>query len=365
MPVPAVIAAAAKTRAALGTARHGARHWRLLVAAGAAIGVAATVPMTVIVIAVGGTRDPAQAASGSSAAGLGDVPVDALAAYRDAAQRWQMDWAVLAGIGKLECDHGRSQLPGCNPPDTTNGAGARGYMQFIGTTWRRGLGQHQLESRSSPPAPDGEGYATDGDEDGDADPWSWSDAAHSAARYLTANGINDDPEQAIWRYNHNHTYVARVLELAATYRASTVNAYEGSAGVVPLSAVACPGGGSTTVHARLAQSVAAMYQAATTDGIHLCGNGYRDPQHQIELRRAHCGTSDYAIFQMPPSQCSPPTARPGTSRHERGLAIDLTCDGELIRSRHNGCYEWLVTHAAFFGLYNLPSESWHWSVDSR
>ena len=34
---------------------------------------------------------------------------------------------------------------------------------------------------------------------------------------------------------------------------------------------------------------------------------------QMELRRAHCGTSDYAVYQMPPSQCSPPTA-PGHVR---------------------------------------------------
>ena len=42
------------------------------------------------------------------------------------------------------------------------------------------------------------------------------------------------------------------------------------------------------------------------------------------VRRANCGSSNYAIYQMPASACSPPTARPGTSMHEQGLAIDFT-----------------------------------------
>jgi LAS superfamily LD-carboxypeptidase LdcB len=68
---------------------------------------------------------------------------------------------------------------------------------------------------------------------------------------------------------------------------------------------------------------------------------------------------------MPSSRCSPPTARPGSSNHERGLAIDLTCGGALIRSRSNDCFVWLEEHGAAYGLANLPSEPWHWSVDGK
>lgn len=57
------------------------------------------------------------------------------------------------------------------------------------------------------------------------------------------------------------------------------------------------------------------------------------------------------------------TARPGSSNHELGLAIDFECDGTLIRSRTTTCFEWLAASAPTFGLYNLPSEPWHWSVD--
>jgi len=118
-----------------------------------------------------------------------------------------------------------------------------------------------------------------------------------------------------------------------------------------------------TVSAVIAGQVEGLLTAAEADGLSFTGGGYRDSARQIALRRAHCGTSDYAIYQMPASQCSPPTARPGTSLHERGLAIDFSCDGELIRSRSDRCYRWLADHAASYGLYNLPSEPWHWSVD--
>ena len=50
---------------------------------------------------------------------------------------------------------------------------------------------------------------------------------------------------------------------------------------------------------------------------------YRDPQRQIELRQQNCGSSHYAIYEAPSSACSPPTARPGSSNHERGLAVDF------------------------------------------
>ncbi|MGH3450009.1 MAG: hypothetical protein ACRDQW_04635, partial [Haloechinothrix sp.] len=238
--------------------------------------------------------------------------VSPLAAYQDACERWGVDWAILAGIGKKECDHGRSRRPGCHPPGTTNPAGARGYMQFLGSTWRRGLGQRELEPRTSPPAPDGQGYATDGDNDGDADPWSWPDATHSAARYLIDLGVHDDPEAAVFGYNPSRTYVADVLALAATYRAASTDTgvpveLAGTPGDVPLRTME-----GITVHAGIAPQVEDLVAAAQAVGFELAGGGYRSPAEQIALRRQNCGTSDFAIFEMPSSQCSPPTAQPGS-----------------------------------------------------
>jgi hypothetical protein len=132
-----------------------------------------------------------------------------------------------------------------------------------------------------------------------------------------------------------------------------------------LASVACPAGGSITVSATIAGDLAALLGAANGAGVHLCGGGYRDPQAQIQLRIAHCGSSNYAIYQMPASQCHPPTARPGTSAHEQGLAVDFTCNGGGTVSRGDACWSWLASHAGDYGFLNLPSEPWHWSRDGR
>ncbi len=130
-----------------------------------------------------------------------------------------------------------------------------------------------------------------------------------------------------------------------------------------LSTVSCPGGGSITVDSSLAASLQSMLDAAAADGNSMCGGGYRDPAAQIALRRANCGSSDYAIYEAPSSACSPPTARPGTSNHEQGLAIDFTCNGGGAIGRSSPCFSWLQNNASSYGLYNLPSEPWHWSND--
>jgi LAS superfamily LD-carboxypeptidase LdcB len=130
-----------------------------------------------------------------------------------------------------------------------------------------------------------------------------------------------------------------------------------------LADVTCPGGGSITVDSSISSSLASMLDAAAADGNDLCGGGYRDPSAQIALRRANCGSSDYAIYEAPSSSCSPPTAPPGTSNHEQGTAIDFTCNGGGTLSRSSPCFTWLRSNAASYGFYNLPSEPWHWSVD--
>lgn len=121
--------------------------------------------------------------------------------------------------------------------------------------------------------------------------------------------------------------------------------------------------GGIVVNSQIASQLQAMLQAAAADGIVLTGGGYRDSSQQIALRRAHCGTSDYAIYQMSPSACRPPTARPGQSLHEQGLAIDFRANGRSITSRGSEGFQWLAANAASYGFYNLPSEPWHWSIN--
>ena len=172
-------------------------------------------------------------------------------------------------------------------------------------------------------------------------------------------------------------------EAAATARAATATrAAPGSgpsapsaptpaAPAPPPRTIAITGSGSIVsvrgirVHNSIASPLADMLGAADSAGISLAGGGYRDPAGQIAVRRNNCGTSSYAIYQMPASSCRPPTARPGTSMHERGLAIDFTYGGRIISSRSSAAFQWLNANASRFGFYNLPSEPWHWSVNGR
>lgn len=130
---------------------------------------------------------------------------------------------------------------------------------------------------------------------------------------------------------------------------------------VAASEVSAVGGTSIRVHRSVVDLVSAMILAAAADGVMLDGYGWRTVESQISLRRSHCGASPEQIYLVPSSSCSPPTARPGSSMHERGLAIDFTDCSE----RTTVCYQWLAANAHRFGFFNLPSEPWHWSVNGN
>ncbi|MGI9601381.1 MAG: D-alanyl-D-alanine carboxypeptidase family protein [Acidimicrobiales bacterium] len=106
----------------------------------------------------------------------------------------------------------------------------------------------------------------------------------------------------------------------------------------------------------IVNNVAAMVQAAAADGFNITAWGWRSHERQIELRRQNCAD----VWEAPASSCTPPTARPGTSRHEFGRALDVHVDGQAI-SASSPVFAWLRDHAAEYGLFNLPSEPWHWS----
>lgn len=122
--------------------------------------------------------------------------------------------------------------------------------------------------------------------------------------------------------------------------------------------------GGIRVHQSIAGNLQALLSAAAADGISFGGGGYRDPAGQIAVRRSNCGSSNYAIYQMSASSCRPPTARPGSSMHEQGLAIDFTQGGSTLTRGSSG-FQWLRANAGRFGFQNLPSEPWHWSVNGR
>ena len=196
----------------------------LVAGAGAALGglVAAAAAVVVALLAaipLGGATGSGTGPDGGRAAPVGAVagiPSQYLAAFDRAAARFGVPWSVLAGIYRVECDFGRSTLPGCLR-GTRNSAGAEGPGQFLPGTWRRGLAPGTIIA-PGPPAPDGGGYATDGDGDGVADPWDPFDAAAATARLLAASGAPGDLSGAVFAYNHDPGYVTQVLALAAGYQ---------------------------------------------------------------------------------------------------------------------------------------------------
>lgn len=120
--------------------------------------------------------------------------------------------------------------------------------------------------------------------------------------------------------------------------------------------------GGITVAGSIADQLAGLLVAASAAGFELGGGGFRDPAAQVALRRAHCGPSPEAVHQMPASRCSPPTARPGMSLHEQGLAVDFTWRGATITDESSDAFRWLAANAGRFGFTNLPGEPWHWST---
>ncbi len=138
---------------------------------------------------------------------LAGVPPAYLMLYQQAAQRCPgLPWTVLAAIGEVESDHGRSTAPGVH--SGANSAGAAGPMQMgIGT------------------GPAGDAFwrfAVDGNADGIASPYDPADAIPTAAAYLcqALAGHDGDLAGAVFAYNHADSYVERVLTLAGSYGAA-------------------------------------------------------------------------------------------------------------------------------------------------
>jgi hypothetical protein len=366
-PLAAAAAAVGKrkaTRKTLELAADRSRRHRLIGLLAAAPMVAA-LPMAAILLALTGTPPTAAGTFG------GDIPPVALAAYVTAAQRCEgLDWTLLAGVGRVDSNHGRI---GRGTIDTTgtvappivgialNGTNntraipspAGGSPWHDDPVWDRAVGPMQFITGTWT------AHGVDANGDGQATPHNIHDATAAAADLLCGpDGRMGDLRQAIGRYNNSTAYVDEVLAWASVYATTvTANPDAGDGTAPPLATV-----GGITVHATIAPQLAALLDAAAADGIVLTGWGWRSTQRQIELRRIN-GCPD--LHSAPPSTCRVPTAIPGRSMHEQGLAVDFTHSGTAITSRSGPAYRWLADNAATYGLFNLPSEPWHWSVNGN
>lgn len=190
-------------------------------------------------------RHVAQPAVATAAAVTGlaanGIPAVALNAYRLAAARLAsaqpgcgLQWWLLAGIGRVESNHGRYGGASLNASgesrphiiglaldgvvydyiaDTDGGRldadtrydRAVGPMQFIPSTWAA--------------------YGIDGNGDGVTSPFNINDAALAAGRYLCAAGGDlrtaTGRSRAVLAYNHSDEYLALVLGTAGAYAAGT------------------------------------------------------------------------------------------------------------------------------------------------
>lgn len=208
-------------RAILGTAT--AKFQVVAVATGA--GITALLFMFGMVAVAYQTATTAQA----SEIGQQDIPPVALLAYQQAAAGAcdGLHWSILAGIGKVETDHGRHGGAQLLPNgDTTplilgpvlDGSGVGGNRTplpvgpwrgqwGLTTDYKQALGPMQfLPDTFAPYAPSPA-----------ATPHNIHDATRAAAAYLCDGGITDIG-QAIRRYNNSQTYVDDVLHWAALYQ---------------------------------------------------------------------------------------------------------------------------------------------------
>lgn len=168
--------------------------------------VVTVVLAAVLVAAVHAPAVPASEVTvyGVSPLAARSIPPTYLRIYQTAGARYGVDWAVLAGIGEVETDHGRLRAPGVRSGINSYGCCA-GPMQF----W------------VVPPHPNTwDRYGVDGNGDGRKDPYDPADAIPAAARYLKAAGAPGDYRKAIYAYNHAGWYVREVLSWAGRYRGS-------------------------------------------------------------------------------------------------------------------------------------------------
>jgi membrane-bound lytic murein transglycosylase B len=186
----------------------------------------------------GATATPA--AWTAPAGGGRAIPALALRAYREAAA-WaagydpgcRLSWTVLAGIGRIESNHGlfggaatRFSAAGAVSPRITgpplDGQGVAAIPDSDGgrwdgdTVWDRAVGPMQFIPGTW------RSLGRDGNGDQVADPNNLFDAAVSAAGYLCLSGGDlSDPaqlRQAVYGYNHSWSYVDAVLGWAGLYQ---------------------------------------------------------------------------------------------------------------------------------------------------
>ena len=156
------------------------------------------------------------------------IPDAHLGVYRDAAEKYDVDWRLLAAVHRVETIFSHSS-------SMRSSVGAIGPFQFMPRTW---LGWEYDTDDVKGDVPEDEvdltdlelikqygGLGRDGNGDGAADPHSLVDSAHTAAYYLSEHGgktsdSTSSIRNAIYEYNRSEQYVNDVMTYFENYESS-------------------------------------------------------------------------------------------------------------------------------------------------
>lgn len=114
----------------------------------------------------------------------------------------------------------------------------------------------------------------------------------------------------------------------------------------------------------ISQNVVSLVTDAQKDGVNITlSSGLRSYSEQVRLYAQNCNSA---------GSCNPPTAKPGTSNHEKGTAVDWGLNGASFCYKRSTCgagenagYDWFQKNAAKYGFFKLSTEAWHWSTNAQ
>lgn len=130
--------------------------------------------------------------------------------------------------------------------------------------------------------------------------------------------------------------------------------------------------GKAIVNSRVSKNFVALVKAAKSDDIPMKAmSSYRSMKQQEQLCRddAGCSSGNYTAV-----------AKPGTSNHQAGVAIDFAMADQAKYSLDTGncvtkngvceapgdkVWEWLQDNASKYGLKQYVNEFWHWSPNGQ
>lgn len=127
-----------------------------------------------------------------------------------------------------------------------------------------------------------------------------------------------------------------------------------------------------SVNVQIYPSLQKMFDAARADGVYpIVASGYRTTKKQqkiMDKKIAEYEAKGYSSVQAQ-AEAEVWVAKPGTSEHQLGIAVDINADG--IRSTDSEVYEWLDENGYRFGfirryppdktkITGVSNEPWHY-----